>query len=79
MNTDFNIAKATAGCCGTGATMNILNYFYNTNFGITDTDNIKKLIRFGKFQTNHEPSEFEIVLFLAENNFKINYFSESPV
>ncbi len=74
---NFSLAKATAWCCGTGATMNILNYFYGSNFSLHDTDNIKKMIRFGKSEENMQPSEFEIALFLAKNNFKIQYYSPS--
>lgn len=73
----FSLAKATAGHCGTGAAMNILNFFWGTDFDIQDTKNIETMIRFGIYHKAHRPSEFEIALFLAENHFQVEYFSSA--
>ncbi len=76
---NFSPARAVSWYCGTGATMNILNYFWWTNFWLKDTFDVQTLIRFGLFDWNERPTEFEIALFLATMNFSVEYFSmKSP-
>ena len=63
--------------CGTWATMNILNYFWWTTFGYKDTYDVETMIRFWHFSENERPNEDEICYFLAQMNFKVEFYSKS--
>lgn len=62
--------------CGTGACMNILNYFWGTTFSLKDTLDVETMIRFGHFDWNERPAETEILYFLAQLGFKIELYSQ---
>ena len=67
--------RAISEHCGTGACMNVLNYFWGTTFDLKDTLDIETMIRFGHFEWNERPAETDIIYFLAQMGFKIEVFS----
>ncbi|PZM82193.1 hypothetical protein DLH72_04235 [Candidatus Gracilibacteria bacterium] len=70
----FTPVRAIGSHCGTGAVMNILNYFWGTTFGVKDTFDVETLIQLGYFDWNRRPSESEIGYFLCQMNFKVKEF-----
>ena len=72
----FAPTRAIYSHCGTGACMNILNYFWDTTFGSKDTLDVETMIRFGYFDWNGRPSEMEILLFLAQMGFDIEIYTQ---
>lgn len=74
----FAPTRAIPSHCGTGACMNILNYFWDTTFGSKDTLDVETMIRFGYFDWSGRPSEMEILLFLAQMGFQIEIYTQFP-
>lgn len=69
--------RAIGSHCGTGACMNILNYFWGTTFALKDTFDIETMIRFGHFDWSERPGESEIGYFLAQMNFRIEIYTQA--
>lgn len=67
--------RAVSWHCGTWACINILNYFYGTNFWFKDTFDIETLIQFGAFDWDIRPSEFDLCRFLIRLWFYIEVYS----